>query len=63
MASLIKIRPGCNLIIHKKDSLNYFIIPPPIIVIPPSWVFATTESIKALVPFANASNSNTPAGL
>ena len=38
-------------------------IPPPIIVIPPSWVLATTESIKALVPLANASNSNTPAGL
>merc|ERR1719461_826116 len=36
--------------------------PPPMIVQPPAEVSATTLSIKALVPLAKLSNSNTPAG-
>lgn len=35
----------------------------PIMVIVPLWVAATTSSIIALVPLANFSHSNTPAGL
>merc|ERR1719450_1030054 len=36
--------------------------PPPMIVIPPALVRATTESMRARVPLENASNSKTPAG-